>query len=45
MKKITKIMIKTQMPVTPASAMNFNFYILETSVGGVYASAIMITMK
>ena len=35
MKKITKIIMKTQIPVTPARAKNLSFSILETSVGGV----------
>ena len=39
------MMMNIQIPVTPANAINFNFYIFDTRVGGVYAMAIMITRK
>jgi hypothetical protein len=45
MKKMTKITIKIQIPATPARARNLSFSILETRVGGVYASAIIRTIK
>jgi len=44
-KKMTKLTIKIQIPVTPARAMNFNFSILETRVGGVSAKATISTIN
>lgn len=44
-KKMTKQIIKRQMPTTPDRAINFNFSILETRVRGISKSAISSTKK